>query len=132
VDGPILEGIAPTDGWPDDMESTDAPSHFIILVVIGLASTIFGAAGFASPHYGQPGTVVCHGHPMGRDEICHYSLSGKGTTKYYVENYDQKLAHQTKTAKTAPQRFLFFGLPLLLVGGLGLLPLFRRRRGSPG
>jgi hypothetical protein len=103
----------------------------IILVVLGLPFTIFSAVVFASPDYGQPGTVECDGHPMRRDEICRYDEGGR-SSQHYVETYDQKLAHQTSEAKRGPPLVLGMGLLFLLLGSLGLLQFYRRRRGPPG
>jgi hypothetical protein len=103
----------------------------ITLVVIGLASTIFGVVGLTSSQYGQPGAVVCNGHLMRRDEICRYAQGGRSGTHNYVENYNEKLAHQTSSGQHWPPLLLGLGLLWLLLGGLFLWPFYKHRRGRP-
>jgi hypothetical protein len=103
----------------------------ITLVVIGLWGAISGAVGLASSHYGQPGAVVCNGHPMRRDEICRYTTGKNSTYTTHVENYNEKLAHQTSVAKKWPVSFVGMGLVGLLLGGVLLWLSYKHRRGRP-
>jgi hypothetical protein len=100
----------------------------ILLVVLGLPFTVIGAVGLASPNYGQPGPVECNGHPMRLDEICRYDAGSARSPQHYVENYNEKLAHQRSQEKRWPPMVLGLGLFFLLLGGFSVLKFYRRRR----